>query len=364
LQREGLRRLRAQVVFAVCARLLSLLCSSASSARHRLSAAAMPLHTIGLSQPRSFYGLTFADLMSCVIAFLFYAQPGVDHKAVFQWIIDNAFGGSVALVAIAGTFISHKILEWCGLLWFEAMYQLDKRKHLPGSKAIASMKIDTDTPWAWDSPDSKVDTKYKDLKRKSLKYIVTFHAIVSVVQFGMIYFATQWKRVDGQWTWSWLPDHPDYVRADANLIPSKATVAYQCLVSLFISESGFYFAHRLMHETRLYYWHKRHHEFKVRKTRRFPSDRGALRCFPIAPPVAHRWCNFLFMPSLLLSVCLPSIPQESTAYAAFYVGFFDALITDLIPAGGCIIYFEMVRDTSSVFFFFPISNMLLLLLLC
>jgi sterol desaturase/sphingolipid hydroxylase (fatty acid hydroxylase superfamily) len=307
LQREGLR---AQLVFAVCAPLLSLLYSSASSTRHRLSAGAMPLHTIGLSQPRSFYGLTFADLMSCVIAFLFYAQPGVDHKAVFQWIVDNAFGGSVALVAVAGTFISHKILEWCGLLWFEAMYQLDKRKHLPGSKAIASMKIDTDTPWAWDSPDAKVGTKYADLKSRSLKYIVTFHAIVSVVQFGLIYFATQWKRVDGQWTWSWLPDHPDYVRADANLIPSKATVAYQCLVSLFISESGFYFAHRLMHETRLYYWHKRHHEFKVRGTMRLPSDRGRAAMGPerassCSPLVAL----LLFMPSLLLSVCLSSIPS-------------------------------------------------------
>jgi sterol desaturase/sphingolipid hydroxylase (fatty acid hydroxylase superfamily) len=70
------------------------------------------------------------------------------------------------------------------------------------------------------------------------------------------------------------------------------------MVSTIVAESGFYFAHRLCHETRLYYFHKRHHEYK-----------------------------------------------DSTVYATFYVGLLDSVITDFIPAGFGIVYFEMHQWT-------------------
>jgi sterol desaturase/sphingolipid hydroxylase (fatty acid hydroxylase superfamily) len=66
------------------------------------------------------------------------------------------------------------------------------------------------------------------------------------------------------------------------------------------SLAGFYFAHRLLHETRLYYWHKRHHEYR-----------------------------------------------DSTVYATFYVGLLDSVITDFIPAGFGIVYFEMHQVSTS-----------------
>jgi len=263
----------------------------------------MPIHTLGLKVPGSWYGLTFADLMSCVMAYLFYFMPGVDHRALYQWFLDVPFMGSVACMAIAGTFIFHKIAEWSGLAFWEAVYSVDRSKgSLPGSRAIASMKIDTEQPWAWDHPDKKVGEKYQELKTKSIKYIVTFHSCVAVFQFFLIYAMSNFKWVDGRLTWSWLPDHPDYRRADPTRIPSKGTVAFQCLVSTFIAETGFYWAHRLMHETSLYYWHKRHHEYR-----------------------------------------------DTTAHAAFYVGFFDSFITDIIPAGFGIVFFDMHQWTILMF---------------
>jgi sterol desaturase/sphingolipid hydroxylase (fatty acid hydroxylase superfamily) len=98
--------------------------------------------------------------------------------------------------------------------------------------------------------------------------------------------------------WEWVSGNPELSRADPATIPSKATVAYQCLVSTFVAETGFYFAHRLLHSSRLYYWHKRHHEYK-----------------------------------------------DSTVYATFYVGLLDAILTDFIPAGFGIVFFEMHQWT-------------------
>lgn len=78
-----------------------------------------------------------------------------------------------------------------------------------------------------------------------------------------------------------------------------------------VSSAGFYFAHRLLHETRLYYWHKRHHEYR-----------------------------------------------DSTVYATFYVGLLDSVITDFIPAGFGIVYFEMHQWTVWMFTLPLIANAL------
>lgn len=262
----------------------------------------MPLHTIGLRIPGGGrLGLTWGDYISVVLTILFYWQPGVDHQAVMQWIIDNGFYGSVAACSIAGTFVSHKLLEWGGMGFYALLYKYEGYKNAPGAATIRAAKIDQDTPWVWDQGQAAAE-KHAALERKSIKYILLYHACVCVVQFLIWTSAIQWTWSKGGFQWEWIRGHPELSRADPALIPSKGTVAWQCLVSSFVAETGFYFAHRLLHETSLYYWHKRHHEYK-----------------------------------------------DSTVYATFYVGLLDSVITDFIPAGFGIIYFEMHQWTVWMF---------------
>ena len=274
-----------------CAALV--LCDLPAVPRRPLSAA-MPLHTLGVSLPNGRWGITFGDVMSVVTAVLYFWQPFVDHQAVMQWIIDHAFFGSVAACSILGTFVSHKLFEWGGMAWYAALYWLEGFRSVPGSAAIAAAKIDPSTAWDWNHPDKKVGSKYSALQLKSIYYILKYHAVVCIVQFFIFTQAIQWTFSKGWIQWDWIKGHPELSRADPATIPSKATVAYQCLVSTFVAETGFYWAHRLLHETRLYYWHKRHHEYK-----------------------------------------------DSTVYATFYVGLLDSVITDFIPAGFGIVFFQM-----------------------
>lgn len=262
----------------------------------------MPLHTIGKRVPGGVYGLTWQDGMSVLMAILFYWQPGVDHKAVMQWIIDHGFMGSVAACSIAGTFFSHKILEWGGMGFYALLYKYEQFRAAPGAASVRAAKIDAETPWAWEETDKSVGQKHAQLEKKSLFYILKYHAVVCIVQFLIFTTAIQWTWSKGGFQWEWIRGHPELSRADPELIPSKATVAWQCLVSTFVAETGFYFAHRLMHETSLYYWHKRHHEYK-----------------------------------------------DSTVYATFYVGLLDSIITDFIPAGFGIVFFEMHQWTVWMF---------------
>ena len=271
----------------------------------------MPLHTLGVNIPRSWHGITFGDVMSCVTAILFYWQPGVDHQAVMQWIIDHWFFSSVAFCSMFGTFVSHKLLEWGGMGFYALLYLLEGYSFLPGSKTLKAAKIDPNEPWAWTNPDVRVGEKYKSLQTKSIWYIIKYHVAVSIVQFLIFTTAISYSWSEGRFNWNWITGHPELSRADPATIPSKATVAYQCLVSTFVAETGFYFAHRLCHETRLYYWHKRHHEY-----------------------------------------------SDSTVYATFYVGFLDSVLTDFIPAGFGIVYFEMHQWTVWMFTLPLIANAL------
>jgi len=269
--------------------------------------------------------------MSVCTAILYFWQPGIDHRALMQWIIDHGFFGSIAFCSVFGTFFFHKIVEWVGLMWYSTLYTLEaKNINLPflSVNTLKKAKLDTQEPWAWDDEDKKVGESYVDLQSRSLWYTLKYHFWVSVVQF--LIFTTlitwSWNPAKGAANaeaassnstdsssspslaaavgleWSWIPDHPDLTRADPALLPSKAEVAYQCLMATFWAETGFYFFHRLMHETRLYYWHKRHHEFK-----------------------------------------------DATVWATFYVGFLDSVITDFIPAGLGIMYFNMHQWTIWLF---------------
>lgn len=154
-----------------------------------------------------------------------------------------------------GTFYSHKLLEWGGMGLYALLYLLEGFTFLPGSKLIKAAKIDPTEPWAWNDT-TKIANAYKSLQWKSILYILKYHAVVCVVQFLIFASAINYTWSEGRFNWSWIVGHPELKRADPATIPSKATVAYQCLVSTFVAETGFYFAHRLMHETSLYYWHK------------------------------------------------------------------------------------------------------------
>jgi len=269
----------------------------------------MPLHTVGVRLPGAHFGITRSDVISVVAAILFYWQPGVNPKGVMQWVVDNFFFGSIAFCSIFGTFFSHKLFEWGGMCFYAFLYRLEGlRKSRSWSwlgHRIHSAKLDPDEPWAWDNENKKVGEQYDALAKKSIFYILKYHAIVSIVQFLIFTTAIQWKWVGwskGGVEWSWITGNPEFDRADPELIPSKATVAFQCLVGTFIAETGFYFAHWMMHVTPLYYWHKRHHEYK-----------------------------------------------DSTVWATFYVGLLDSILTDFIPAGFPIVYFRMHQWTIWMF---------------
>jgi hypothetical protein len=87
----------------------------------------MPLHTLGVKIPNSFYGITFSDVMSLLTCYLFYAQPGLDPKVVMQWIIDNVFFGSLAWCSVLGIYVSHKLVEWGGMGWYTVLYRLESK---------------------------------------------------------------------------------------------------------------------------------------------------------------------------------------------------------------------------------------------
>jgi sterol desaturase/sphingolipid hydroxylase (fatty acid hydroxylase superfamily) len=261
------------------------------------STAAPPV--AGTPSKARFLGLTFADFMSLVTAYLFYAQPGIDPKVVMQFLIDNCFFGSMAFCSIIGTFASHKLFEWGGMAYYTFLYRFEN--YLPSF--VAGSRVHPVKPWPWNDENAEVGETYNKLERKSIAFIATFHAVVTVVQAIIVTSVVQWAWVANTLQWNWIDNHPDLTRADPATIPSKATVAYQCLVSTLVAETGFYFCHRLLHNVPwLYYYHKRHHEYRY-----------------------------------------------STVYATFYVGFFDSLITDMIPAGFGIMYFQMHQWTIWMF---------------
>lgn len=208
--------------------------------RSSFSSPVMPLHTLGVSLPNGRWGITFGDVMSIITAVLYFWQPGIDHQAVMQWVIDHAFLGSVAACSIFGTFVSHKLFEWGGMGFYAALYWLESFRAVPGASAIAAGKIDPSAPWDWEHTDKKVGAKYSALQLKSIFYILKYHAVVCIVQFLIFTQAIQWTFSKGWVQWDWIKGHPELSRADPATIPSKATVAYQCLVSTFVAETGFY----------------------------------------------------------------------------------------------------------------------------
>jgi sterol desaturase/sphingolipid hydroxylase (fatty acid hydroxylase superfamily) len=262
----------------------------------------MPLHTLGLSSvKRSYHGFTKDDLLSIIICTLFFTLPGVDHRSLWQWVIDHVFMGSIAAASVFGIFVFHKSTEWGGMIFYTLLYVWESRPALPGASRIRDARVDSQKRvWGWSDPDEKLAKKTMDLQKKSLVYIITFHACVTVFQFMLAASLIQLSW-DGSTTfgfrWEWIKGDPELTKADPLTIPEKSTIAYQCLMSTLIAETGFYWFHRLLHETRLYYWHKRHHEF---------NDDNNL-----------------------------------TVYSAFYVGFLDATLTDFFWAGFGIFYYQM-----------------------
>jgi hypothetical protein len=216
-----------------------------SSPAASASSVVMPLHTLGVKIPGGGrLGVTTGDWISLVTTVLYFWQPFIDHQAVMQFIIDWGFFGSIAACSMFGTFVSHKLFEWGGMAFYAALYALEGSP-IPGVSAISSAKIDPSAPWAWSDPDKKVGQKYETLQQKSIWYILKYHACVCIVQFLIFTTAIQYSWSDRSFHWEWITGHPELKRADPATIPSKATVAYQCLVSTFVAETGQWsFRHR------------------------------------------------------------------------------------------------------------------------
>ncbi len=78
-----------------------------------------------------------------------------------------------------------------------------------------------------------VRSQFWALLRRTVRYILIFH-------YGVFVF--------------------NHFFVKPETVPSRWTCLWQVFVGCLVAESGFYWAHRLLHTKYLYYWHKRHHE--------------------------------------------------------------------------------------------------------
>jgi sterol desaturase/sphingolipid hydroxylase (fatty acid hydroxylase superfamily) len=132
-------------------------------------------------------------------------------------------------------------------------------------------------PWPWKSPDPEVRKEFSILNKRAFWYVVKFHSIVATLNFVMSFF----------------PRHR-IACFDWEKTPEWHVSAYQILISMLIADAGHYWGHRLLHLPQFYKWHKMHHEFK-----------------------------------------------HNTVIAGFYITWVELFVTDLIPAGVGVIYFDM-----------------------
>jgi len=190
----------------------------------------MPLHALPL---------TLADYCSFVTAALYFYQPGVDRKALVQWLNDNVFGNNYNF-AVWGVFACHKIMEWGCLGIYTLLYKLE----LPLFERNRAMPH---KPWPWKDPRPEVREEAKQLRSRAFWYIVKFHFCVAL--FTM-YLGTT---IDPK------TPQPVYLASET---PEWYTSMWQVLVATIIAETGFYWGHRILHTKWLYWAHKRHHEFK------------------------------------------------------------------------------------------------------
>jgi sterol desaturase/sphingolipid hydroxylase (fatty acid hydroxylase superfamily) len=190
----------------------------------------MPLHQLPL---------TFADYCSFVTATLYFVQPGVDRKAVMQWLMDNVFG-SPRNFAWWGIFVGHKVVEWGVLSFYSLLYKLE----LP---IFERHRAFPHKPWPWKDPRPEIRAEARSLRDKAFWYIVKFHSVVFLVN----YFAGGFITDD-------MPQ-PNYM---PETVPEWYTSLWQVLAGTIVAETGFYWGHRLLHKPWLYWAHKKHHEFK------------------------------------------------------------------------------------------------------
>jgi len=229
----------------------------------------MPLHKLNF---------TLADAVSLVTCALFLIQPGVDRKAVVQWLTDNVYGSTQA-VSSWGIFTFHKALEWSVMIFYCIIYWL-------AIPCIERLKV-YPNPWPWNDSDPKVRADFRAINIRALKHIIKFHIVVFFITLATSFVEKSDETLD---------------QFRAEKVPEWWVSAYQILVSTFVAESGFYWAHRFLHTKDWYQHHKLHHEFK-----------------------------------------------DSTVLATFYVTWVNSLLTDLIPAGFGIFFFKMHIYTQWMF---------------
>lgn len=193
----------------------------------------MPAHTLPF---------TFADGMSFVTAALYMYQPGVDRKAVMQWLHDNIFGDSKTM-AVWGILLLHKIFEWGVIGVYSLLYWLE----LP---IFERHRTFPHKPWPWKNPNPKVREEFYTLRKTALIYIVKFHCVVVFINWliGKGVAAT--------------PDFDVEHSFGVDTVPHWWTSCWQTIAGTIVAETGFYWAHRLEHQPWLYWAHKWHHEFK------------------------------------------------------------------------------------------------------
>jgi sterol desaturase/sphingolipid hydroxylase (fatty acid hydroxylase superfamily) len=213
---------------------------------------------------------SFGHVVSIVVCFLYLYQPFVDRKAVYRFLVTYVYGNELS-ISNWGVGSALILFEWLLIGAYFYIYWLDH-------PSIEQYKVNKSVPWPWKSPDPEHRTSFKKLHVNALKFVLKSHVFILSVLFAI----------------ASIKKEPKYDQFSVDSVPEWYVSAIQIVVSVLITETGFYWGHRLLHHPSFYYLHKTHHEFK-----------------------------------------------DVTAIASYYASPSDYLATNLLPAMFGIIVFEM-----------------------